>query len=163
MSRVQAPFWSDDFDMDLPKVVPAWLELLGDDVAAVELLTYSGTFAGRINCPASWDHSRYGGVSYFGFEDAGLPEMCSTYLPVVSCTFAEVVRDLWVHGQVGVVGGVVIVRADTIQRTFERLMHHRRKWVVLGQDDALALEHRVERWIRACGSKMHELLKRRQF
>jgi hypothetical protein len=65
------PFWSDDFDMDLPKVIPDAKAALGD-VADLELVTHGHTTHGRLNHPSCWNHS-LGLVAWFGRRDPMKP------------------------------------------------------------------------------------------
>ena len=98
------PLWCDDFDADLPKVVPGALAALGD-AADVELRTYCRPTNDRINCPASW-HTDLGLTAYFSTPDFGQPQplgYVTTKDELVPCTFWEVVRDEWIHESVVVV------------------------------------------------------------
>ena len=49
----RAPFWSDNFDIDLLKVIPDADMMLGE-AADVVLYTHSHTPHGGVNCPTVW-------------------------------------------------------------------------------------------------------------
>lgn len=117
--------WCDDFDADLPKVVPGAMRALGGS-ADVPLLTYSRVTGGRINCPAAWN--TYDGLtSFFWTDEARRPDDAwYTQDPVSECTFAEAVRDEWVHSCVVAVNGRVVWRPPV--RAMERLMFDLRGW-----------------------------------
>jgi hypothetical protein len=53
VTTARAAFWSDDFDMDLLRLVPEVPELLGD-TGARTLYVRGGTSHGRLNHPAAW-------------------------------------------------------------------------------------------------------------
>jgi hypothetical protein len=92
--------WCDDFDADLPKVVPGALDALGD-TAEVELLTYCSPTNGKINCPAAWWTD--GGLAAFfttpGFGSIAPPGYVGGK-EIVPCTFWEAVRDEWCHDSI---------------------------------------------------------------
>lgn len=104
-TEVTGVLWCDDFDADLPKLVPDAIDYLGD-MAGVKLRTRSKPTNGRINCPSSWwtDH---GLTAFFTTDRWGNPEPPGyvTFDPVVYCTFWEAVRDEWCHDAVMVVNG----------------------------------------------------------
>jgi hypothetical protein len=122
-------FWSDDFDMDLLKVLPDLERRLGDAVD-IPLWTYGNTTYGRLNCPAVWNG--YDGFeAYFGTDDSGTwkPEgnWSSWDTPVV-CTWLEVLRDVWVHHCIVHVDGRPVWNSQRHQAVFDRLMYHLRGW-----------------------------------
>lgn len=120
------PMWCDDFDMDLPKVLPDALELLGD-TAAVELLTHGHTTHGVLNHPTVWNGD-LGLEAYFGFRHTGKPEICWTRDAIVRCTFWEAMRDAWPHGFVMLVGGRPILDAGRLRPAFDAIMWQTRGW-----------------------------------
>jgi len=132
--------WCDTFDADLLKVVPGAEEALGD-TAAIELLTYSNPTNGKINCPSAW-HTDEGLVSFFWTDPAFRPP--SGYVtsdPVVPCTFLEIIRDEWVHGQVVSVNRQIVWRPP--ERLMDRLMYDLRGWTVLSDADRAAIRGQV--------------------
>lgn len=87
--------WCDDFDCDLPKVVPGAREAIGD-AAGIQLCTHGKTTHGRLNHPDVWN-SYEGMVAFFGFRTPAKPPSYVTVAPIVRCTFWEAVRDWWGH------------------------------------------------------------------
>ena len=123
--------WCDDFDADLLKVVPGALEVLGR-TADVSLSCYSSLTNGKINCPAAWN-SHDGLRAMFWTTPEHHPDAYFyTTFPVAECTFAEAVRDEWVHGAVIVVNGDVIWRPR--QSQMSKLMYDVRGWLALTDD-----------------------------
>lgn len=141
------PFWSDDFDMDLPKVIPEARALLGE-LADLELVTTSHTTHGRINCPCCWNHE-LGLVSFFGrpgklYREPGYV----TSNAEVKCTLWEAIRDSWSHNNVIVFEFDPVFDGGALWPHFERIMYH-----IRGSDvrpDAEIAEHKV-RALQAIG------------
>jgi hypothetical protein len=125
------PFWSDDFDMDLPKVIPDAKLQLGD-LADLELVTYSGTTFRRLNHPACWNHE-LGSVSFFGRPGRRFIEPFYSHggREQVRCTLWEAVRDAWSHHLVIVFEFAPVLDTGALTRRFDRLMYRLRGW----QDD----------------------------
>ena len=70
-------------------------------------------------------------VAFFWTGPEFQPDAC--YVagdPVVPCTFLEVIRDEWVHGQVVSVNRQIVWRPP--ERLMDRLMYDLRGWTVLG-------------------------------
>lgn len=131
----RAPFWSDDFDMDLLKVLPETPELLTEKIASVELVTQgspdrrpgSPTY-GRLIHPACWNSDR-GLAAWFGFRDPARPAGYVTSDPELRCTYLEALRDAWCHSYVLIVEGQAMWDAGVRWgELFEPLMYHRRNW-----------------------------------
>jgi hypothetical protein len=121
------PFWSDDFDMDLLKVLPEAPEILGR-TQAITLYTYcSHPTHGRINAPDAW-HSDRGLTSFFGFTDAAKPASYHTSGELLPCTFLEAVRDEWCHGSVMRVEREIVWQPASLRESFDVLMSHLRGW-----------------------------------
>ena len=120
------PMWCDDFDMDLPKVVPGARAVFGE-LGDVILWTHSTTTHGVINCPSGW-HDQEGIVSFFGFRDPAKPASYWTNAPVVQCTVWEAIRDLWVHNHVLILEGQAVWNAYSIVENFETIMMAVRRW-----------------------------------
>jgi hypothetical protein len=155
-----APFWSDDFDMDLPRIVPGWLDILGE-TASVALKTHSHTTMGRINLPSCWNEE-IGLVSYLGFESPCKPDWYYTAEPVVECTFAEAVRDCWAHSTIMRIDGSSLIRGDMMREVFDPIMYHRRGWFPCHPARVKELEGRATAWVRYCAETMRELLALRE-
>jgi hypothetical protein len=133
-------FWSDDFDMDLLKVIPGVAEALGDH-ADTPLWTYGNTSHDRINSPSCWN-TYTGLAAFFGTDDSGQwkPSDYSTQSPMVACTWLETVRDAWAHGYTAVVNGHPIWDAGRLtDQVFNALMYDLRNWTKLppGRGDQL--------------------------
>lgn len=134
-------FWSDDFDMDLPKIIPEARERLGE-YADLELVTTSHTTHGRINCPCVWNHS-LGMVAFFGrpgrlYRDPSFV----TNRPEVRCTLWEAIRDVWSHDFVLVFEfNPIWNHPEMYNAHFYPLMAHIRKWTELPEKDVR--EHKL--------------------
>ncbi|HVX30142.1 MAG TPA: hypothetical protein VHA53_06640, partial [Nitrolancea sp.] len=96
-----SPFWADDFDMDLPRVIPGSRELLGE-LADVRLVTCGipDRDRGNLNHPHVWNHD-IGMIAFFGFKSAARPAMyiagghrSAEHLP---CSVWQAFRDAWAH------------------------------------------------------------------
>lgn len=121
------PFWSDSFDMDLPKVFPQARELLGD-LADVQMWTGGRPDAsGRLNHPACWN-TDMGLAAFFGFKNTGRNENYYVCRERVRCTAWEAFRDAWAHNFVMVVENKVIWHADRLWPSFETIMWNMRGW-----------------------------------
>jgi hypothetical protein len=145
------PLWCDDFDTDLPKVVPDWLDFLGY-AADVELQTYCSPTNGKINCPVAWWTDN--GLTAF-FATPGTPPTPPGYLthhPRVDCTFAEVVRDEWIHGCVVVVNQRLVWKPPNT--LMERLMFDLRGWTVLDDIERTDIKRNVRRSLAAAAERL---------
>lgn len=150
-------FWSDDFDMDLPKVLPSLDVLLGK-AANTRLWTYGGTSHGRLNHPSVWN--TYDGVeAYFGLDDSGTwkPAECHTDQPVVECTWREAVRDAWPHTYVLVVNGQQVWDTGWLRAAFDDLMYDLRGWRALPPGRAEELKAVVAGTVRDATERLAEV------
>ena len=93
-------FWSDDFDMDLPKMVPDVREILREPGRL--LWTVGHRTFGRLNHPTVW--ASYG--AFLWFEKPNLERDENGWFRVISCvsdeeevecTWLEFLRDAWCH------------------------------------------------------------------
>lgn len=137
------PLWCEDFDADLPKVVPNSRSAIGA-AGLVELVTYATPTNGRINCPSAW-HTDHGLTAFFATDGYGgaAPPGFWTDAPSVGCTFWEAVRDEWIHDATIVVNGrwIWTPPGDLMMR----LMYDLRGWTPL--DDLKRAE--IQRHVRA--------------
>ena len=137
-----AGMWCDDFDADLLAVVPGAVTALGP-AAQLELHTYNHRPTnGKINCPAAW-HTDFGLAAFFSTRDRD-PVPAHFYvggLELVACTFLEVVRDEWVHGQAVVVNGHVVWEPPS--DVMYALMADLRGWTSLEAADLAAKQSQV--------------------
>lgn len=124
--------WCDDFDMDLPKVIPDAETLLGD-MAGVTLFTHGNLTHGTLNHPTVWNHD-LGLVAFFGFAEPRKPAAFYTNKPLVECTFLEAVRDAWAHSFVMLVEGQPVLDAAALWPHFENIMWRTRGWA--GHEEA---------------------------
>lgn len=95
------PFWSDDFDLDLPKLVPGARGLLGD-IADLSLVTHGHPDRrhGNLNHPCVWNEwvgDTASVVAFFGFRNSAKPVPNWTDAPPIRCTAWEAFRDCWPH------------------------------------------------------------------
>lgn len=146
----QMPFWSDDFDMDLLKVIPGVEELLGES-ASLSLYTHGHTTFGRLNHPSVWNDYR-GPVAFFGLHrnaTTGLlgvkPPGYWTDEPIVECTFLEALRDCWPHTYRLVVEGAEVFDSFRLCPAFEVLMFHIRGWKTVQEQSVERIQERVRR------------------
>lgn len=126
-AAVTTPFWSDSFDMDLPKIFPEARVLLGD-LADIEMWTGGRADAnGRLNHPSCWN-TDIGLTAFFGFRNTGRNENFYVSRDRVRCTAWEAFRDAWVHQFVMVVENKVVWHADRLWLPFETIMWNLRGW-----------------------------------
>lgn len=150
-------FWSDDFDMDLPKVIPDARDRLGEH-AELELVTHGHETHGRLNHPTVWNHY-LGAVSFFGRGSPHKPEHYWTSDPLVSCTLWEAVRDAWVHDNVILLEGSPIWRSQW--RHFQPLMWAVRGWRPLPAGLIEMHQDAVRRALERCRANVERLISRR--
>lgn len=153
MSAVAAgPLWCHDFDADLPNVVPNALALL-EPAAHITLRTHATPTNGRINCPSAWwtDH---GLTSFFSTSEWGSPVPAGywTDKPLVECSWEEVVRDEWIHGQTVVVNGQVVWKPP--ERLMEQLMFDLRGWMTLADEERAAIQDNVRASLLAATARL---------
>lgn len=122
----QPSMWCDDFDMDLPKVIPDARDLLGD-MADVKLSTHGHTTYGALNHPSVWN-CEDGPVAFFGFRSPRKPKSYWTNAPTVRCTFWQAVRDAWAHSYIMAVEGRPVLDTNGLYPRFERIMYDLRGW-----------------------------------
>lgn len=135
-------FWSDDFDMDLPKIIPDAKELLGEH-ADLQLLTHGGKTHGRLNHPVVWN-GEVGSVAFFGRRSPMKPPSYYTNREIVTCTLWEAIRDAWAHTYVLIFEGHrVIWDGSKTYAQFEPIMSHIRRWHELSDPELLKLKSRV--------------------
>ncbi|WP_411033801.1 hypothetical protein [Shinella sp. BYT-45] len=121
------PMWCDDFDMDLPKVVPGAREAVGE-AGGIVLFTYGHTTHGTLNLPCMWNSCEGGTLAFFGFSSPAAPRGFTTSSPVVECTGWEMFRDLWVHGTAAYVERFLVWKSEELNRDFENIMWNLRGW-----------------------------------
>lgn len=152
---VDPPFWSDDFDVDLPKVIPGAREALGD-LADLELVTHGGTTHGRLNHPSVWNHN-LGSISFFGTNTPCKPNGFWTNAGTVRCALWEAIRDAWCHHNVIFLNGKLPIWVDQWKH-FEPVMWHIRGWRTLPDSEIQEHIDSVRMAIRECRRLVYDLL-----
>ncbi len=136
-------FRSDDFDMDLPTIIPEARSLLGA-YADLELVTHGHETHGRLNHPTVWNHE-FGSVAFFGRGDPHKPTSFWTDSPLVRCTLWEAIRDAWAHDVV-----ILFERSNPIwdgsktREQFDPLMYHIRGLRTLDEAEVEGHKQAVE-------------------
>jgi hypothetical protein len=120
------PFWSDDFDMDLPKVIPEAREICAP-IGGITLWTTGHTTHGALNHPNVWNWDG-GSVAFFGTRGICKPESYWTNSETVKCTAWEAIRDAWPHSYIMIVDGCAIWDAGRLWHHFETIMWDLRGW-----------------------------------
>lgn len=96
----ERPFWSDDFDMDLPKVIPGAREALGrwGDVKLVTEQTGRRDGNKGLIHPCVWNGDT-SMLAFFGFRTPARPSglVTGSNAEIVECTAWEAFRDCWTH------------------------------------------------------------------
>jgi hypothetical protein len=136
------PFWSDDFDTDLLRVIPRAADIL--DQVTAPLWTYGHVTHGRLNHPSVWG-SQHGFTAYFGTDDSGTwkPDSFVSDGQLVQCTWTEVARDAWVHDYLAVVDYEPVWDANRHAGLFLKLMYDLRGITKLPDGEADRLRGQV--------------------
>ena len=158
-ATTRAPFWSDNFDMDLLKIFPEAPTALGP-IAERTIYTVGGITHGRLNHPSVWN-TDLGLAAFFGVTAGGfLPAGFVTGRPdkVVECTVLEAIRDCWVHTYAIVLKGRVAFDTNGMRQVFDRVMYHRRGWLQASEDQATAAVDEVVDAVVTAGERFAEIL-----
>lgn len=146
--------WCDDFDMNLPTVIPGALQALGD-LADVELFTHCNCGKdGVLNHPCLWN-SDTTMLAFFGFRNPSKPAPYFTTAPIVSCTAWEAFRDAWPHSFAMMIEGELIWDTFPLRGQFHELMQHHRGYRY--SKDPKAIERRVLSTIAAAAQRLRLL------
>lgn len=121
------PFWSDGFDMDLPKVLPEARGILGE-LGDVLLRTTGGVTHGRLNHPSVWNGHDGRMLAFFGFRSPAQPLGFVTSSPEVTCTAWEAFRDAWPHAYRLNVENRPVWDTDALRPAFETILWDVRGW-----------------------------------
>jgi hypothetical protein len=159
LPSVDAPFWSDDFDMDLPKIIPDAKQLLGQH-RALQLLTTGSVRDGMLMHPTVWNH-HLGTIAMFSTRRGWWAKPGSYYTtdPKVVCSLWEAVRDAWSHGYVMLIDGVPVLNTQRMyNRRFYPLMSSLRGWSELPPRAVERHKMFVRAAIRCCGKKVARIL-----
>lgn len=135
--------WCDNFDMDLPKVIPGALEALGD-LANVELVTTGSITDGKLNHPCCWNGDT-SILTFFGFKNSARPSgyVAGGMSKEVRCTFWEAIRDAWPHHYLIQVERAFIWDTMALTTDFEAIMFHIRGWRTMRQAGLANAQRRV--------------------
>lgn len=156
ITQDKSRFWSDDFDMDLLKILPELREQTAF-IAGCPLYTYGslsehGVFAH----PAVWNSDC--GMSALFFVDEpqlardahGLVRIggCVTDDPVCEIIALDAIRDCWCHNYTLHLEGRRVIEASTAfyNSHFAPLMAHRRGYGNLPQSSIDRIAHEVQGW-----------------
>ncbi len=150
------PFWSDDFDMDLPKVIPEARAVLGD-LADLELKTHGSLTFGRLNHPTVWNGD-LGTVAFFGRTDPCRPAAYYAAKEIVTCTLWEVLRDCWSHDYAVIFERHLILDGNKFWLDFQPLMYHMRSWQTLRDEDVAKHRDRVLNRIRFMVARLRRII-----
>ncbi len=153
----RARFWSDDFDMDLLKIIPWTEEILGE-AADVGLVTTCIPTYGRINHPDCWN-TKAGLTAFFGFESPARPEgfAAADYVGTVACSFLEATRDAWPHQYLILVEGQPVWDTQRLWPVFQDLMFNLRGWRLLPEHRVAVLLGQVERSLAGAAERLLEI------
>lgn len=126
------PFWSDDFDMDLLKVMPFILNDLGPS-ANIPLWTVGHTTHGRLNHPTVWNtHGAFvwTGKPFLPRNEHGWFNIggCVDDSPLIECTWLELLRDQWTHDYAFILLPNSVLFQSAPRTSFDRLMYNLRGW-----------------------------------
>ena len=130
--------WCDNFDMDLPKVIPN-AEAICAPVRELKLYTTGRSSDGKLNHPAVWNGHRSMNA-FFALGEGGAEPQPHGYFssqPIIACTAWEAFRDAWPHhysmqlrhrDSVGKDCFVEIWNTCDLNDRFTRLMYDLRGW-----------------------------------
>ncbi len=154
-SMGEKPFWSDDFDMDLPKIIPDALDLLGD-VAEWELWTtgHPDRRYGNLNHPDVWNGDD-AMLAYFGFHGPRKPPHCVGSDGQVRCSVWEAFRDAWPHHYLMLVEFKPIWNTFVLSQSFDEIMWDLRGWREQS-GVASAARHKVRQSITTAADRLRE-------
>lgn len=149
------PFWSDDFDGDLFRLLPAAEGIIAP-IAHHKLWTYGGVTNGRLNHPACW-HTTRGLTAFFTHVEGIDPRPSRAYYAgedkaLVECTVEEFFRDLMVHQLVVELRGpspaVAVFDFTTLLSDYHAMLFFHRRWPNSDDKSATAARERTERHLR---------------
>jgi hypothetical protein len=156
-SIARAPFWSDDFDLDLLRVLPEIETAIGrtGEIVLHTHDTLAHPLTRRITHPVCWNTPR-GPAAFFGFADAATPSAYVTDAPLVDCTFLEAVRDCWVHGYLMVVERRAVLDGLRLRFSFDVLLTYHRRWREVTAAEVRGAQHDVMNHIAAACARVEQ-------
>lgn len=155
--------WCDNFDMDLPKMVPDAMKAI-EPLADAILFTYGNLTDGKLNHPSVWN--TYSGMSaFFSVGGASKPNAYYTADLPVRCTWAEACRDAWCHdynivfyAPPVVPVGLILYPGPKVMPLFTDLMYDHRGWRHPHADTVTAIKARVTSIFRLATIKLQAQL-----
>ena len=155
-------FWSDDFDMDLPKLFPQLAQLL-ETTAEQKLWTIGHRTHGRLNHPAVWNS--HGAFVWMEKPNLKRDEhgwlninSCVSNEEEIECTWLELLRDQWPHGFPFILLPLRVHFPSPPYREFERIMYDLRGWHKY--EDIQVSRDTVLKWIVRVNQKFEECIVR---
>ena len=153
-----AKFWSDDFDLDLLKVLPNLREALGA-TSDVPVWTVGHETYGRLNHPCVWNSHG----AFFWLEKPNLPRDEHGWFNIHGCvsdekeieaTWLEFLRDQWPHSYAALLikptGRMQAFHAPP-RFAFDQLLYHLRGWRL---DPEIDIRH-AEAWDWVMAANLH--------
>jgi len=151
------PMWCDNFDMDLPTVIPGALGALSD-LADVELFTHGASASiGALNHPTVWNGDKTM-LAFFGFRNPSKPEFYYAGDPIVRCTVWEAFRDAWPNSYCMIVEGEPVWDTFALRGDFQHLLYHVRG--IRYSDNPKRAERRVLSTIERAAQRLRALTER---
>ncbi len=165
--RNDAPFWSDDFDMDLPKIIPEARDIVGD-LSDLELWTIGNPDRrlGNLNHPCVWNGDATM-LAYFGIRSPYVPGgMVAPGSQPIRCTVWQAFRDAWPHSYLMHVERRPIWDTFALRKEFDDIMFDLRGWdrrpekAKRGRDNTRASLGSAVKALRRLISERHEAQER---
>lgn len=161
VEHATAPFWSDDFDMDLLKVFPNAAKIIRNPERVLWTVCNHPTH-GRINCPSMWN-----GIGSLLWTEK--PEIARDEhgwfqiegglagdAPLIECTWLEWLRDAWAHNHATLILPIRYGLPAVNYRDFEIILWNLRKLGDIGNVEE-SRQHAL-RWIMRCDFILHRAL-----
>lgn len=154
------PFWSDELDIDLYRLVPEARDAIGED-ANVTLYTYCDKKThGRINHPALWGRGAWAScIVSTASELIHKPErMAAPAEAVTECTFEELCRDAWLHHYSAILDAEFRLLLCHERRWFNALMYSARRWGGVSDKDVYKAKQASLKAIEGSRRGLHDAL-----
>jgi hypothetical protein len=154
-------FWSDDFDMDLLKVFPETVSIIGT-LAEAKLWTVGSDTHGRLNHPTVWNsHGAFVWITppQFSRDKDGWfnAKGCVSDSRVIECTWLELLRDQWPHGYSFLLIPEELRFPGPRRDFFEEIMYDLRGW---RRQDVSRQRAWVIQWITDANRRLDRMLSR---
>jgi hypothetical protein len=157
------PPWRDDPNLDLLRAIPG-AGMAARPAEGLRLVTRGDTTCGHLS-EAAWGWYDDDGRccqscarwAYFGFRGPAFPPNVHTDLPVVECTWLELLRDAWTHEYWAIVEGITVFHGGA----FTPLKYHQRGINPLAEEAAAALRAEGRRRIEEATARLLSLARAR--